>query len=279
VDQSFESYAAPLPSHAALRYLAQARKKAGAAHATPVEVRLHVCPVSTDLPAGSVPRSSLTLRPQVRGRLLHDAKVAGLGDDELLAWVAAPTEQSPGVEERGSRKDVQVCVFQSSRKDICDAWWRTGFCSLKRCSLSHTESISHLRGVPESGGEDLISSPAPHPNKNKGDDAISAGVGHRGKHKVKRGKHAARGQQDPEGAPAPNVGASLPAMDCVPLKSIDAGGQLAYDRVNRTQRVRAVCAPTWLGTCSVSACRATHCANSQLLAAQRELSAVCGATR
>ena len=29
---------------------------------------------------------------------------------------------------------------------------------------------------------------------------------------------------------------ALPAMDCVPLKSADAGGQLAYDRTLRTQR-------------------------------------------
>ena len=81
------------------------RKKAGAALATPVEVR---------------------------GRLLHDAKVAGATDD-LLAWVAAPASDD-----------------DQTRKDVCDSWWRTGFCALKRCRLSHEESICHLRGVPES---------------------------------------------------------------------------------------------------------------------------------
>lgn len=151
------------------------RKKAGAALATPVEVR---------------------------GRLLHDAKVAGATDD-LLAWVAAPASDD-----------------DQTRKDVCDSWWRTGFCALKRCRLSHEESISHLRGVPESACVDAGS--------------LSSGSGSEGqKKKGKRGKKGRAGGDTKGGG---IVGAALPPMVCLPLEAVDAGGQLAYDRNLRTQR-------------------------------------------
>ena len=89
------------------------RQKAGAIAATPVEVR---------------------------GRLLHDARVAGARDDELLAWVIATAQPNAtdGNATTASRRDAfrdGGVGHVASRKDVCEAWWRTGFCELKRCRL------------------------------------------------------------------------------------------------------------------------------------------------
>lgn len=184
------------------------RQKAGAIAATPVEVR---------------------------GRLLHDAKVSGARDDELLAWVVAPARpESTDGDAPASRRDA----FRDggvgnvvSRKDVCEAWWRTGFCELKRCRLSHADSISHVKGVPEFGA----------PADGSGDTGGAGGGSGTGKKSgkggKKKGKKGRAADEDDDGAAnGAQVGGILPAMDCVPLKTVDAGGQLEYDRNLRTQR-------------------------------------------
>jgi hypothetical protein len=162
------------------------RQKAGVSRATPVEIR---------------------------GRLLHDASIAGAGDNELIAWVAVPSEDGAG----------------ASRKDICEAWWRTGFCGLKRCRLSHDESIAHLCSVPESAGA-WNTTESIDDGGSKDDQQGKKGAG-----KGKKGKKSRSGKGDDE---FDANGGSLPAMDCMPLKNVDAGGQLAYDRNVRSQRRR-----------------------------------------
>ena len=185
------------------------RQKAGAIAATPVEVR---------------------------GRLLHDARVAGARDDELLAWVVAPARpESIDGDEVASRRDafrdggVGTVV---SRKDVCEAWWRTGFCEMKRCRLSHADSISHIKGVPEFGAAAArVGAPASNVGDG-GDDGKQSGK----KGGRKKGKKGAVADDSGAAGNGAQAGATLPAMDCVLLKTVDAGGQLEYDRSIRTQR-------------------------------------------
>ena len=172
------------------------RQKAGAIAATPVEVR---------------------------GRLLHDARVAGARDDELLAWVVAPARPESTDGDEGT---------VVSRKDVCEAWWRTGFCEMKRCRLSHADNISHINGVPEFGAA-AARGGAPAGNVDGGGDDGKQSGKKGGRKKGKKGSVADEGAAAGNGA---QTGATLPAMDCAPLKTVDAGGQLEYDRSIRTQR-------------------------------------------
>ena len=151
---------------------------------------------------------------EVRARLLHDAQLQGVSDEELQAWVVAPPPEDG-----------------TSRKGLCDDWWRTGFCSQRRCRLSHEDTISHLRGVPESGACGVAG----------GGAAAVDGAEPKRKKKGKGRKAKGKGRTAVDGGAAGDAGAgaaapsALPAMECMPLRSVVAGGDLAYDRIIRTQ--------------------------------------------
>lgn len=125
---------------------------------------------------------------EARARLLSDTRCGGrdstsggMGEEALRAWATKP--------EGG--------------KDVCEHWWRSGQCPLRRCKYAHQDSIAHLSGVPdvdETGGGD---------DGSRISSVSSAGT-----------------TTSPRGV--------LPALVEMPLRAVKAGGKLQYDRNLRT---------------------------------------------
>ena len=159
---------------------------------------------------------------EARARLLHFANMNGATDDELRAWVS---------------------VECSSEKDVCDAFWRTGSCSRKRCRYDHSESIAFLTGVPESSVAEVEVVGAVKENgeekkaEEQEDEMAVRGRKKRGGGGKRRSKkHSSASSSSNSSKQSGNGCDCLPAMVCKPLSSVQAGGHLAYDTNLRTQR-------------------------------------------
>ena len=149
---------------------------------------------------------------EARARLLHYAgrleSSTGSSTDLMVAFVAKSL----------------VADSNSTEKDVCQSWFRTGSCPRKRCCLSHDATISHLVGVPEIAGESSLPSSDAAPDE--------GGRGGKGSRKGNKGK---KGSKKKSSTTTTTIQA-LPPMDCVPLSEVNAGGKLSYDKKLRTQR-------------------------------------------
>lgn len=142
---------------------------------------------------------------EARARLLSDA--AALGSEEgLVGWVTA-----------------------SDGPSICEEFFRTGLCALRRCRYAHTVSISALSGVPPT--------PGPIISKTKVPVAGEAEV-QRTSRRSRASARAAVEQAASGGIDASPTRESLPPLTSMPLRAVDPGGGFAYDRTVRTH-VRA----------------------------------------
>jgi hypothetical protein len=156
---------------------------------------------------------------EARARLLHDARGA---EGRLLAWVTA---EGPS---------------------LCESWFRTGACPLRRCRHAHTDTISLLRGVPPVPGApppvpaSRLTAPA-RSHRSDGGRSVSASRLRSASASRTRSVSPAASGGAHEGAAGEGAAASrdhLPALAAVPLRGAEPGGSYSYDRAVRTQ-VRA----------------------------------------
>ena len=164
---------------------------------------------------------------EARARLLHFANMNGATDDELRAWVSVECSSAE----------------QSGRKDVCDAFWRTGSCSRKRCRYDHSESIAFLTGVPESSVAEVevVDAVKENGEEKKAEEqeeemAVRGRKKRGGGGKRRSKKHSSASSSSNSSKQSGNGCDCLPAMVCKPLSSVQAGGHLAYDTNLRTQR-------------------------------------------
>lgn len=158
-----------------------------------------------------------------RARLLHDARGA---ESRLFAWVI------------------------TDGPSLCESWFRTGACPLRRCRHAHTDTIAALQGVPPTP-----SAPPPMPasrltapvrtHRSDGGRSVSASRMRSASASRARSVSPAAGgahEGGERGESAAGASAAsrdhLPALVAVPLRSAEPGGNYSYDRAVRTQ-VRA----------------------------------------
>ena len=160
---------------------------------------------------------------EARARLLSDAR--GAGEAALVAWVA----------------------FDGP--PLCEDFFRTGACPLRRCRHVHGETLAALAGVPAVPG----APPPPPPSRltapardrrSDGGRSLSAlrarsASPARGRVRGARGGGESGGEDVGEDgvdahAPLPPQRTELPALRAMPLREADPGGGFAYDRTVRT---------------------------------------------
>jgi hypothetical protein len=119
---------------------------------------------------------------EARARFLSDAKAKGSDESDLIGWVITASEDGD-------------C---SRSKSVCESYFRTGACPLKRCKHGHETTISSRIGVPSTRSPESSS----HLNLG-GPAAFDVTQGY------------------------------LPALQPLPLRTCDAGGKMVYDRTVR----------------------------------------------
>eukprot|EP00729_Bicosta_minor_P008653 gene8654-31633_t len=83
---------------------------------------------------------------EARARLLSDAMRVKGTENGLIGWTM--------VDAAGEGDSVQNARSNAEAvKLMCASHFRTGYCELRRCKHEHTESISHLKGVPPPVGD------------------------------------------------------------------------------------------------------------------------------
>jgi hypothetical protein len=146
---------------------------------------------------------------EARARLLSDAR-GGAAEAELVGWIVSP----------GGREG-------------CESWFRTGACPHRRCRFSHDASISHLAGVPPPG-----SAVAPTSGGSRGRSASPAA--RRARRASSADAHAAAGGEAAAGGAPPPPPAAVPlpevfpVLEPCPLREVEAGAKMVYDRHIRT---------------------------------------------
>lgn len=121
--------------------------------------------------------AALATPAEARARLLSDARgyEGSAGEATLRAWISDP----------------------AGGKDVCEHWWRSGQCPLRRCKCAHQDSIAHLSGVPDVEETEQF-----------GSRTSITGVA------LQRG--------------------TLPALKAIPLRAVKADGKLQYSRKLRS---------------------------------------------
>jgi hypothetical protein len=147
---------------------------------------------------------------EARARLLSDA--AALGSEEgLIGWVTA-SEGGPSV---------------------CEEFFRTGVCSIRRCRHAHIESISALSGVPPTPGPTPVL-PSAAGAAAAGEADVQRPASHKKSSRSGGGKAAAAAaaaavvDATSGNEVAPSARDCLPPLTSMPLRAVDPGGGFKY---------------------------------------------------
>lgn len=144
---------------------------------------------------------------------------------------ATPIEARARILEWCSRSEANAIAWVAveTGKDVCEEFWRNGECRSKRCRLSHENSLSHLKCMPENSEST---------GSGNGEGAVVNRESQKSNSNSKRNSRRKGGQPKTSQAfhSSSRARGALPPMMQMQLHNVQAGGKLAYNAKVRTQQ-------------------------------------------